>query len=75
MMPRMDGTGPMGCGPRMGWGAGRCRNVGFAPRGYGLCRSMANMACPVQPSREALTEAKTILQKRLAEVDRQLDTL
>lgn len=74
-MPRMDGTGPMGYGPRTGWGTGRCRYVGFAPYGYGLCRCLGNMPYPAQPTREALAEEKTLLQERLAEVDKQLEKL
>ena len=74
-MPRMDGTGPMGCGLRTGWGTGRCRNVGYAPYGYGLRRGLGNMPFPAQPSRETLTAEKTLLQERLAEVDKQLGKL
>ena len=75
MMPRMDGTGPMGCGTRTGWGTGRCRNVGNAPYGYGLRRGLGNMPYTAQPSRENLAAEKALLQERLAEVDKQLEKI
>jgi len=30
-MPRRDGTGPVGKGPKTGWGLGRCRNADVTP--------------------------------------------
>ena len=32
-MPRLDGTGPMGQGPRTGWGMGRCPRFPSQVRG------------------------------------------
>jgi len=35
-MPRFDGTGPMGQGPRTGRGMGNCLGVGGCGRGFGF---------------------------------------
>ena len=75
-LPRMDGTGPMGCGPRTGWGNGACRHgATTAPRGFGMRRGMGFSPNAPQNSRETLNMEEAILQERLANVDKQLETL
>ena len=75
-MPRMDGTGPMGCGPRTGWGNGACRQgATTAPRGFGMRRGLGFNPNAPQNNRETLNAEKAILQERLANVDKQLETL
>ena len=39
-MPRLDGTGPRGQGPRTGRGMGNCPGIGGTGRGFGLGRGM-----------------------------------
>ena len=75
-MPRMDGTGPVGCGARNGRGNGGCRHgEAAATRGFGLRHGMGGCPNAPQNSRETLNAQKATLQARLAEVDRQLETL
>ena len=75
-MPRMDGTGPMGCGPRTGRGNGACRQgVTIPPRGFGMRRGLGFSPNAPQNSRETLNAEKASLQERLAAVDKQLETL
>ncbi|MGI6199592.1 MAG: DUF5320 domain-containing protein [Christensenellales bacterium] len=76
-MPGMDGTGPRGMGMRAGLGRRACRSAanrnnqygcGFG-RGSGICRYAAT------ESRESLNAVKTLLQERLAAVDKRLQEL
>ena len=75
-MPRMDGTGPMGCGPRAGRGNGGCRHgAASAPGGLGMRRGQRFSPSAPQTSRETLNAEKATLQERLASVDKQLEAL
>lgn len=74
-MPRLDGTGPLGEGPRTGFGRGNCpsdnvnsnqrNNFG---RGLGICYNTPN-------DKESLLAQKVLLEKRLAEIEAQLKKL
>lgn len=67
-MPRRNGTGPMGYGPKTGWGRGYCR-VGTYPRrlgygfGYGRCYFDEN------DEKILLENEKKYLKTRLEEID------
>ena len=75
-MPRMDGTGPMGCGPRTSRGNGACRQgAATPPRGFGMRCGLGYSPNAPHNSRETLNAEKAILQERLANVDKQLETL
>lgn len=89
-MPRGDGTGPMGRGPRTGWGAGYCagnrapgdmnpmpgRGLGA---GRGLGRRARRRSFLVRPNpeegRHSLEEHRDTLQNRLDDIHRRLDAL
>ena len=75
-MPRMDGTGPMVCDPRTGRGNGVClQGAATPPRGFGMRRGLGFSPNAPQNSLETLNAEKAILQERLANVDKQLETL
>lgn len=72
-MPRRDGTGPQGLGAMTGRGAGVCG--GARPLGNGAgrglnCRRVGINA--VTTDKDILTQQKTILEARLAEINNQL---
>ena len=89
-MPRMDGTGPMGAGSMTGRGLGPCGTnavkygagmglgTGLAcRRGFrrGLCRSFAVEQTSSKIQKELLQEQKVVLQERLKDIDKQLESL
>lgn len=75
-MPRMDGTGPYGDGPRSGLGYRNNPNVNnnlddrnyYYGRGMGCC-------CYYSNDKESLMAQKTLLEKRLAEIEAKLKKL
>ncbi len=88
-MPRMDGTGPMGEGPKTGRGMGSCdgeagprfgigrrmgRGFGFnCRRGFG--RGLGLNRTSSMTRKELLEEQKGILKNRLEAIDKQLEDL
>lgn len=79
VMPRKDGTGPMGAGLRTGKGLGVCTGIYGARIGTGLGRGhgrgfVVNKACS-KTQKELLQEQKDILQNRLEFIDQQLENL
>jgi hypothetical protein len=64
-MPRFDGTGPMGQGPRTGWGFGPCG--GGMKRGWGCRGGYGYGRRFVSPKNElaALEEEEKMLQEEL----------
>jgi len=64
-MPRFDGTGPYGSGPRTGWGRGPC-GLGMR-RGMGFRRVWTN-----QDERSALEEEKEALKQELKAIEEDL---
>lgn len=60
-MPRFDGTGPMGRGPRSGAGLGRCRVSSYCDQ----CPFKTQL---LQETKESLEQKEQFLEKLLAEV-------
>ncbi len=88
-MPRKDGTGPMGAGSMTGRGRGPCAGgsagygtgggLGMGRRngcGRGFGRQFAQ-DCPQSDAsqKDLLTEQKRILEERLENINKRLDTL
>lgn len=69
IMPRLDGTGPQGQGPRTGRGLGNCQ--GWAGR---LCRwcPMANggKAPTKEEQKKLLLEEKELIEQELSDLDK-----
>lgn len=65
-MPRFDGTGPAGMGPRTGRGMGLCGS-GFG-RGYGMGSGYNCPTCPMYGRRMTKDEEKELLKEELEEV-------
>ncbi|NMB92050.1 MAG: DUF5320 domain-containing protein [Parcubacteria group bacterium] len=67
-MPRFDGTGPMGLGPRTGRGLGPCG------RGYGYRRfaSPKNEAAALEDEIHTLEEELKALKEEKAALDKEL---
>lgn len=68
-MPGRDGTGPMGFGPMSGRGLGAfygCRR-GFGRNFFGKNFSLTD--------KDILKEEKELLQKRLDDINKQIDTM
>ena len=61
IMPRFDGTGPMGRGSRSGRGMGRCQNTPYC------ANCPFNNPLP-QETRESLEAKELFLEKMLAEI-------
>ncbi len=88
-MPRMDGTGPMGEGPKTGRGAGSCsgeaaprfglglgRGRGFGSRcGRGLGRGRGLNRVFAKTDKEALEDQRDALRDRLNVIDEKLKDL
>ncbi|HHX13662.1 MAG TPA: DUF5320 domain-containing protein [Clostridiales bacterium] len=75
-MPRMDGTGPMGAGSMTGRGLGlACRRGLGRGRGRGFDCSLAINQTSSKTQKEQLEEHKTMLQKRLEVIKKQLENL
>lgn len=79
-MPRMDGTGPNGAGPRTGRGLNNCQKANASTtfvgrglgrgngrglgKGYGYRQTIS--------TKESLEQEKQILSERIANIDEQL---
>lgn len=63
-MPRLDGTGPMGQGPRTGFGMGRCPRCPLSVRGS------AQAPLTKEQELEILKENKDILEKEIADLEK-----
>lgn len=88
-MPRRDGTGPMGQGAMTGRGMGICNGGDNVQYGYGVgygrraglnCRRgyfrYNRPGAPVyQQQPDSLKEQKELLERRLKEINNQLDQL
>ena len=77
-MPGMDGTGPLGLGPRTGRTLGLCGFVGRSPRffrrGCGRFYGYSGFrGYPDADSKEALTAQKKLLQQQLSAINEQLE--
>ena len=77
-MPGMDGTGPLGLGPKTGRALGRCTGgaTGFFRYGCGLgCgygRGRGFRRFTAMDSKEALNARKRLLQDELSAIEEQL---
>lgn len=83
-MPRRDGTGPMGQGPKTGRGMGSCANVESPVFGYGRglglgkglgigCRRFRFFANTTSLSKDDLLFRKQMLKQELDTIDRALN--
>jgi len=68
-MPRFDGMGPLGCGPRSGWGMGPC-GAGIRNRGYGFRRALSK-----REEGEMLKEDAKVLEQEIKAVKERLSEL
>ena len=84
-MPRYNGTGPLGYGPKTGWGLGPCgagmsygrRGVGRG-RGFGWRRFSGYYPAPALPKKEEagiLSEEAAILEEELKAIKARLAEL
>lgn len=68
-MPRFDGTGPMGQGPRSGWGRGPCgygmrrRRGGWGRFGFRRFASPQNELTALEEEEKMLEEELEIIRK------------
>lgn len=62
-MPRFDGTGPMGMGPRTGRGMGKC----FCP----CCMGCGFKGISKEDRKKTLEEYKEFLKEELKEVEKE----
>ena len=88
-MPRGDGTGPTGVGPRTGRGLGFCNDerasterAGFGrgfgrglARRFGFGRGFGINRTSSKTKKEWLGEQKNLLQDQIKDIDRQLENL
>ena len=77
-MPKRDGTGPMGQGTMTGRGLGNCNDGEIMNSGFGMGRRFGRgMGCSNGRgyNREYLTEQKSMLQKTLDSIEKQLENL
>jgi hypothetical protein len=87
-MPRRDGTGPIGQGAMTGRGMGICNGGDNIQYGYGVgygrrtkfnCRRgfsrYYGAGAPVFQQLDSLKEQKELLERRLKEINNQLDQL
>lgn len=78
-MPRGDGTGPMGIGPRSGRGAGYCTGYN-APRhsfwgsGRGM-RRIYNVSCGDVDKKEFLSMKVKTLENKLERIKKRLESM
>lgn len=72
-MPRLDGTGPMGQGPRTGRGLGNCQGTGCGlGRGLGRGRgrfSFANKTLTKEEQKKLLLNEKEIIEKEISDLE------
>ena len=68
-MPARDGTGPLGMGPRTGWGRGWCRSG----RGYGYGWRQAGR--PEEAPAAGVESPLSSLERRLEELTRAVEEL
>ena len=81
-MPRLDGTGPRGQGPRTGRGLGNCPGTGGIGQGLGLGRGRGRgfgrfcFGCPFW-NNQAITkeEQKKILEEEKKQIEEELKNL
>lgn len=66
-MPRFDGTGPTGEGPRTGMGRGDCANR------KPCCKRNTNECRQEKMNREDYLEEKKVLLERLDEIEKELN--
>jgi len=73
-MPRGDGTGPLGQGPRTGRGMGNCEGgMGFRSYGRGCCGGyFGRMFCTKEERSELLKDRKEALENELKAVNEEL---
>lgn len=85
-MPKRDGTGPMGQGAMTGRGLGNCNDGEIMNSDFGMGRRFGRgMGCSngrgynrskgMGMDREYLTEQKSMLQKTLDAIEKQLENL
>lgn len=78
-MPRFDGTGPMGLGPRTGRGLGPCGS-GYCPRGLGFGRGYGRgfgfrQFSSDKNTKVALEDEKQILEEELKAINAEIEEL
>ena len=78
-MPRLDGTGPQGKGPRTGRGMGNCSGTGGSSKGFGLgrrqgrglghfcpgCPFVNNQLITKEDQKKILEEEKKLIEEEL----------
>lgn len=68
MMPRLDGTGPLGRGPLTGWGRGVCNQMGGRGLGARFCKWFGwNQPTNLKDYKESLKKELTEVEKELAD--------
>ncbi len=73
-MPRLDRTGPLGLGPRTGWGLGPC-GLGLGWRRMGLDRGWGLRPWTKKETTDTLKEEAEILKEELAEIEKEIKDL
>jgi hypothetical protein len=69
-MPKLDGTGPQGQGPRTGRGLGNCQGTGQGMgRGLGQGRGRMGETSTKEEKRIALEEEKKAIEQEIANLD------
>jgi len=82
-MPRLDGTGPQGKGPRTGRGVGNCSGTGGSGKGLGLGRGQGRgfgrfcLGCPFwnnqsvtkEDRKQILEEEKKLIEEELTRLE------
>ena len=76
-MPRLNGTGPRGLGPRSGWGNGPCgRGMGRGGCGFGRFGAYPSLPrLSKEEETEILKEEVQVLQEDLKEMQERLTQL
>jgi len=72
-MPRFDGTGPMGFGPRTGWGMGPCGGCGLGWRLGGYYSNHSRV--PKADRLSMLTEEERVLSEELEAIREEKQSL
>lgn len=76
-MPRLDGMGPQGLGPRTGRGLGKCPKTSDQARygmgrGYGFCRNcpfFVGSGISKEERLEILKEEKDLIEKEIKDLE------
>ncbi len=78
-MPGRDGTGPLGQGAMLGGGRGRGMGLGRGMVAGARCQRRFSQNCTAlfseMTQKEFLSQQKEILQRRIQEIDQEVDKL